>query len=75
MRVLMLLALLLPVLSFGSPESDKRRFEETQVLADQGDVDAQFNLGSMYRKNSESPQGVPPFASGSCLLLSISAHR
>ena len=32
MRVLVLLVLLFPVLSFGS-EEDKRRFEETQVLA------------------------------------------
>ena len=35
MRLLMLLVLLLPALSFGSPESEKRRFEEQEVLAEQ----------------------------------------
>lgn len=34
MRLLMLLVLMLPILSFGS-EEDKRFFEEQQVLADQ----------------------------------------
>ncbi|MGK0472301.1 MAG: TPR repeat protein [Candidatus Azotimanducaceae bacterium] len=30
---------------------------ETRTKAEQGDADAQFNLGSMYRRNSD---GVPP---------------
>jgi uncharacterized protein len=47
MRLLMLLVLLFPHLSFGS-EENKRFFEEQQVLADQGDAFAQFNLGVMY---------------------------
>ena len=54
MRLLMLLVLMLPVLSFGS-EEDKRFFEEQQVLADQGNAFAQHNLGSMY----DFGQGVP----------------
>ena len=48
MRLLMLLVLLFPVLSFGSPESEKRWFEKTQVLAAQGSAVAQLDLGNMY---------------------------
>ena len=47
MRLLMLLVLLFPVLSFGS-EEDKRRFKEQKVLAEQGVAKAQSNLGVMY---------------------------
>ena len=54
MRVLLLLVLLLPALSFGS-EEDKRLFEETQVEANQGHAYAQFNLGVMYANG----EGVP----------------
>ena len=54
MRLLMLLVLLLPALSFGS-ESDKQLFRERQVLAEQGDAVAQYNLGVMYRIG----RGVP----------------
>ena len=54
MRVLLLLVLMFPVLSFGS-DVYKRLFEERQVLAEQGDVDAQYNLGWMY----DNGRGVP----------------
>jgi len=54
MRLLMLLVLMLPVLSFGS-EEDKRFFEEQQVLADQGNASAQYNLALMY----DTGEGVP----------------
>ena len=47
MRLLMLLVLMLPVLSFGS-DVYKRLFEEQQVLAEQGDANAQHGLGLMY---------------------------
>jgi uncharacterized protein len=43
------------VLRFGSPEEDKRLFEETQVLAEQGYAYAQNNLGLMY----DLGEGVP----------------
>jgi len=46
----MLLVLLLPRLSFGS-EEDKQYFEEMQMLAEQGDVVAQF----LFRNG----EGVP----------------
>ena len=49
------LALLLPVLSFGSSEEDKRLFEDTEVKAEQGDAEAQYNLGLMY----DFGEGVP----------------
>ena len=55
MRLLMLLVLMLPVLSFGS-EEDKRRFKEEQVLADQGNASAQFNLGLMYSLGTGVPK-------------------
>ena len=54
MRLLMLLVLLLPILSFGS-EEDKRFFEEKQVLAEQGDAFAQHSLGLLYAIG----EGVP----------------
>ena len=54
MRLLMLLVLMLPVLSFGS-EEDKRLFEEQQVLAEQGVANAQYSLGLMY----DNGRGVP----------------
>ena len=49
MRLLMLLVLLFPVLSFGS-EADNRWFEEQQLLAEQGNAFAQYNLALMYGK-------------------------
>ena len=55
MRVSMLLILLFPVMSFGSPESDRRWFEAQEVLADQGNAKAQDNLGLMY----DLGEGVP----------------
>ena len=55
MRVSMLLILLFPVMSFGSPESDRRWFEAQEVLADQGNAKAQYNLGLMY----DLGKGVP----------------
>ena len=54
MRLLMLLVLMLPILSFGS-EEDKRLFEEEQVLAEQGNARAQYFLGLMYNEG----KGVP----------------
>ena len=54
MRLLMLLVLMLPILSFGS-EEDKRRFKEKQVLAEQGEANAQYLLGAMYSLG----KGVP----------------
>ena len=54
MRLLMLLVLMFPVLSFGSEEA-KRLFEEQQVLAEQGLAFAQYNLGLMYATG----EGVP----------------
>ena len=58
MRVLVLLILLLPVLSFGSPESEKQWFEKTQVLAAQGSAVAQLDLGNMYYMGRPAPQDV-----------------
>jgi len=55
MRLLMLLVLLFPVLSFGS-EEDKRWFKEQQVLAEQGNASAQFNLGLMYSLGTGVPK-------------------
>tara|TARA_B110000503_G_scaffold38102_1_gene62524 strand:- start:1936 stop:2058 length:123 start_codon:yes stop_codon:yes gene_type:complete len=40
MRLLMLLILLLPVLSFGSEEAEKHILEQLQGFADQGDANA-----------------------------------
>tara|TARA_R110000823_G_scaffold232336_2_gene358894 strand:+ start:3966 stop:4508 length:543 start_codon:yes stop_codon:yes gene_type:complete len=54
MRLLMLLVLLFPVLSFGS-EEDNRYFKEKQVLAEQGEANAQYLLGAMYSLG----KGVP----------------
>ena len=54
MRLLMLLVLLFPVLSFGS-DVYKRLFEETQVKAEQGEANAQYLLGAMYSLG----EGVP----------------
>ena len=54
MRVLTLLVLLFPVLSFGS-EEDKQWFEAQQVEANQGVASAQYNLGVMYANG----EGVP----------------
>ena len=51
MRLLMLLVLLFPVLSFGS-EDVKRLFEERQVLAEQGDADAEYYLGVRYAQGT-----------------------
>ena len=54
MRLLMLLVLLLPVLSFGSPDSQevqrflKQMFEENKVEAEQGDANAQYTLAIKY---------------------------
>ena len=55
MRLLMLLVLLFPVLSFGS-EEDKRRFEETQVKAEQGEANAQYLLGLFYNEGDGVPE-------------------
>ena len=55
MRLLMLLVLMLPILSFGS-EEDKRRFEEKKVLAEQGDAMAQLLLGIRYRNGTGVPK-------------------
>jgi uncharacterized protein len=54
MRLLMLLILMLPALSFGS-EEDNRWFEEQQAFAERGEANAQFSLGNMYRNG----EGVP----------------
>ncbi len=70
MRLLMLLVLLLPVLSFGSlkeefsdmlgrinAEIDRRKNNEIlQVLAEQGVANAQHNLGVMYSKGYGVPE-------------------
>ena len=50
MRYLLILTALLSFQSVNALD-----FDETKVLADQGDVNAQFNLGSMYEKG----EGVP----------------
>lgn len=52
----MLLVLLFPALSFGS-EEDNRWFEEQQLLAEQGNAFAQYNLALMYGKGEG--EGVP----------------
>jgi len=56
MRLLMLLVLLFPVLSFGS-EADNRWFEEQQLLAEQGNAFAQYNLALMYGKGEGEGEG------------------
>ena len=50
MRYLLILTALLSFQSVNALD-----FDETKVLAEQGYADAQFNLGSMYRKG----EGVP----------------
>ena len=55
MRLLMLLVLLLPALSFGS-EKEERLFEETLVEASQGDADALFRLAVMLENGIGAPK-------------------
>ena len=43
------------ILLLSSAAYGQRDFEETKLKAEQGDADAQFNLGVMYRKG----EGVP----------------
>ena len=43
MRYLLILTILLASTAFAAPD-----FDETKALADQGDVDAQYNLGVIY---------------------------
>ena len=50
MRNLLILTILLASSAFAAPD-----FDETKALAEQGDVDAQYNLALMYRKG----EGVP----------------
>ena len=52
MRYLLILTILLASTAFAAPAFF---FDETKALADQGDVDAQFNLGNMY----DNGNGVP----------------
>ena len=51
MRYLLLLAALLTFQSVNALD-----FDETKALADQGDADAQYNLGVMYGKGRGIPQ-------------------
>ena len=51
MKKLLLLLLLLPALVFGQGD-----FEETKALAEQGDIDALYKLGNIYRMGDGVPR-------------------
>ncbi len=40
----------------GVPQDDKEAVRWWELAAEEGDVDAQFNLGNMYRKGEGVPQ-------------------
>jgi TPR repeat protein len=51
LKVLLFITMLMPTLGFSQID-----FEATRVLAEQGDADAQFNLGLMYANGDGVPQ-------------------